>query len=375
MGSSPTNPQVTVLLPVRNGGAHLEAALASIFAQTFADFELLVLDDGSTDATPEILRAVRDPRLRVVTHPHNLGLVPTLNEGLALARGELVARQDHDDISHPERLQRQVDFFRTHPDHVLVGTEAIQTDARGRAAFRLLRPRTSESIRWYLCFDNAFIHSSVMFRRDIVRQEFGGYAPSLHSEDYALWSRIARSRQTANLAEPLLSYREHGSSVTGSMSPADMAAFDDATTAIRLENLQALTGQKENVANDDDARVLATYRRNFNVDGANRFLAVFDRLVSECAGDMDDAAEFRRVCAIQLAELAYRLLPIARWKAAGLFRRAHGLCPGLISMLPWLRIAALFLLGENARRIVQAVQSRCHSERSEERTQSKNPVG
>src|SRR5260370_39130690 len=122
MGLSATNPLVPVWLPVRNGGAHLEAALASVLAQTFADFELLVLDDGSTDATPEILRAMRDPRLRVVTHPQNLGLVPTLNRGLELARGELVARQDHDDVSHPARLQKQVDFFRAHPDHVLVGT-------------------------------------------------------------------------------------------------------------------------------------------------------------------------------------------------------------------------------------------------------------
>jgi glycosyltransferase involved in cell wall biosynthesis len=352
MDSSPTNPQVTVLLPVRNGGAHLEAALASIFAQTFADFELLVLDDGSTDATPEILRAIRDPRLRVVTHPLNIGLVPTLNEGLALARGELVARQDHDDLSQPERLQRQVDFFRAHPDHVLVGTEAVQTDAQGRKAFRLLRPETSESIRWYLCFDNAFIHSSVMFRRDIVWQEFGGYAPSLHSEDYALWSRLARSRPTANLAEPLVFYREHGSSVTGSMSLPDAAAFDEATAAIRLENLRALMGAQASAA---DARVLSTYRRNFSASQAKDFLGVFDRLVSDCAGELRDQAAFRRVRSIQLAELAYRLLPLARWLAVGLFRRAHALYPKIASVLPWTRIAALFLLGENARKIVQAV--------------------
>ena len=352
MAMAAVTPQVTVLLPVRNGSAHLPAALASIFAQTFTDFELLVLDDGSTDGTPEILRAVHDPRLRVVTNPQNLGLVPTLNRGLELARGELVARQDHDDISHPARLQKQVDFFRAHPDHVLVGTEAVQTDAQDRKAFRLLRPATTASIRWYLCFDNAFIHSSVMFRREIVHREFGGYAPSFHSEDYALWSRIARTRETANLPEPLLDYREHGSSVTGSMSPTDAAAFDGATTAIRYENLRALFGERARL---EDARFLSTYRRHFDVSAAENFLATFDRLAAEFEDTMQDAAEFHRVRAIQLAELAYRLLPIARWKALALFRRAHALHPQLASVLPWPRIAALFLLGENARKLVRAV--------------------
>ena len=346
------NPQVTVLLPVRNGSAHLPAALASIFAQTFTDFELLVIDDGSTDGTPDLLRAVRDPRLRVVTHPQNLGLVPTLNRGLELARGELVARQDHDDVSHPDRLQKQVDFFRAHSELVLVGTEAIQTDAQGRKAFRLLRPASAGSIRWYLCFDNAFIHSTVMFRRETVLRDFGGYAPSFHSEDYALWSRIARTRETANLPEPLLEYREHGSSVTGSMSPAQAAAFDDATMGIRWENLRALF---EEEACLDEARLLSTYRRHFDAAAAEDFLAVFDRLVVEHQGTVQDAAEFRRVRAMQLAELAYRLLPIARWKALGLFRRAHGLYPQIAGTLPWSRIAALFLLGENSRKIVRAI--------------------
>jgi glycosyltransferase involved in cell wall biosynthesis len=354
MAAPITNPKVTVLLPVRNGSAHLEEALTSIFAQKFADFELLVVDDGSTDATPEILRTIRDPRMRVVTHSQSLGLVAALNRGLGLARGEFIARHDHDDISDPRRLQKQIDFFRTHPDHVLLGTEAIQTDVQGREAFRLLRPQSAESIRWYLCFDNPFIHSSVMFRRDVVQRDFGGYTPSLHSEDYALWSRIARARPTANLAEPLLKYREHVSSVTGSLSQADAAAFDDATMAIRLENLRHLLGDR---AIPSDARLLSRYRRDFSPSAAREFLTVFNRLVSAYDGMAANESEFKRVRAIQLAELAYRLLPLARWKAADLFRRAHILYPELIELLPWSRIAALFLLGDNARRIFLAVTS------------------
>lgn len=347
-----TNPQVTVLMPVRNGAAHLQQAIDSILAQSFADFELLIIDDGSTDTTPEILRSVRDPRLRIVTHPQNLGLVPTLNEGLELARGELIARQDHDDLSLPDRLQKQVDFLREHPNHVLVGTEAFATGEDGKKTYRLLRPLRPESIRWYLCFDNAFIHSSVMFRRDVIQRDFGGYPRSFHSEDYALWSQVARVRPTANLPEPLLLYREHVASVTGSMSAPDETAFDEATGTVRLENLRALFGD---AASSEDARILSTYRRGFSEATALSFLEVFDRLSEAHASVVEDRAEFRRVRAIQLAELAYRLLPVARWNALGLYRRAFALHPGLAVLLPWPRIIALLFLGEGARALYLAI--------------------
>lgn len=342
----PSPPLVTVLMPVRNGAAHLQSAIDSILAQTFADFELLILDDGSTDATPAILGALSDPRVRVVTHPRNLGLVPTLNEGLELARGELIARQDHDDLSAPDRLQKQVAFLRDQPDCVLVGTEAFAMIGDEERAYRMLRPSQSDSIRWYLCFDNAFIHSAVMARRQALLQEFGGYPSSFHSEDYALWSRLARARETANLAEPLLGYREHAASVTGSMSAEASAAFDAATQEIRWQNLQALFGEQ---ASPDDARVLSTYRRDFSAASADEFLRVFDRLSSLHAARTPHPLEFRRVQAIQLAELAYRLLPLARWRSLVLYRRALALYAPLLKLLPWRRIIALWLLGDRAR--------------------------
>jgi glycosyltransferase involved in cell wall biosynthesis len=345
-------PQVTVLMPVRNGAAWLQAAVDSILAQTFGDFEFLVIDDGSTDATPEILRGSRDPRVRVVTHPENLGLVPTLNEGLRLARGRFIARQDHDDLSYPERLAKQVGYLRAHPDCLLVGSEAFASIGDEARAYRLLRPGNTESIRWYLCFDNAFIHSAVMFRRDVLRDEFGGYPQSFHSEDYALWSRVAAERDTANLTEPLLAYREHAASVTGSMSPEAAASFDAATQEIRWRNLQALFGEEVTV---EDARVLSTYRRDFSPASADEFLGVFDRLASIHAPRVRDAMEFQRIRAIQLVELAYRVLPLARWKALKLYLRAIALHSAIVTVLPWMRIGALLLLGERARAIYLAL--------------------
>jgi glycosyltransferase involved in cell wall biosynthesis len=347
-------------MPVRNGAALLQAAVDSILAQTFEDFELLIIDDGSTDETPKILEALCDPRVRIVTHPQNLGLVPTLNEGLQLARGELVARQDHDDLSYPERLAKQVAYLRAHPDCVLLGAEAFAAIGNESKAYRLLRPAGMEAIRWYQCFDNPFIHSAVMFRRNPVREEFGGYPRSFHSEDYALWSRIATLHETANLAEPLLAYREHAASVTGSMSPEAAASFDAATQHIRWQNLQALFGPE---ATMDDARVLSTYRRDFSPAKADEFLRVFDRLASIRAPRVRDAVEFQRVQAIQLAELAYRLLPLARWKAFRLYARAITLHSAIITVLPWLRIAALFFLGDSARSLYLALTSRKHRPR------------
>jgi hypothetical protein len=136
------------------------------------------------------------------------------------------------------------------------------------------------------------------------------------------------------------------------MSQADARAFDEATMAIRLENLQHLFGDQAHLA---DARLLSMYRRELSATGAGEFLEVFDRLVAACDCAMLDTAEFQRVRAIQLAELAYRLLPISRWKAADLFRRAIVLYPDIVGLLPWPRIAALLLLGENARRIFLAI--------------------
>lgn len=344
-------PQITVLLPVRNGAAHLQAALDSVLAQTYVDYELLVIDDGSTDETPRIIGALRDPRLRIVTHAQSRGLVPTLNEGLALARGEFVARQDHDDISHPSRLQELIGHLRANAECALVGSQAVQIGEDDRPALPLFRPLDAASIRWYSCFDNPFIHSTVMFRRAVVFEEFGGYPASLHSEDYALWSQLCRRHVAANLAANLLQYREHTGSVTGSLADEKAAAFDSATAAIRGANLRALFGDMEGV--DEIANLLSTYRRPLTPDSAAAFLRVFEQLRARFAATFPARTEFRHVCAIQLAELAYRVLPLDRPQAANLYRRAFTLQPSLAAELPWARLLALFLFGENARTLYQ----------------------
>ena len=161
----------------------------SILKQSFSDFELLIIDDGSTDQTADVVRQFSDRRIQFMAAGQRLGLPGALNLGLENASGDLVARHDHDDISHPLRLEQQVAYLEANPDIALVGSRAWLIDEEGKRIGRLDRCLDEVSIRWYQLLDNPFVHSSVMFRRSVVWDELGGYDVSLpSSEDYELWS-------------------------------------------------------------------------------------------------------------------------------------------------------------------------------------------
>ena len=175
--SSAGDPQISVLMPVYQAERYLEEAVESILAQSFDDFELLALDDGSTDESPRILAALaaRDDRIRVRVAPH-AGLVRRLNQGLAEARGTCIARMDADDISYPERFERQLAFLETHPECVAVGTAVDEIDPDGRPIRPLdIRPNHEEIESRLLQGDGgALIHASALYRTDAVRG-VGGY--------------------------------------------------------------------------------------------------------------------------------------------------------------------------------------------------------
>ena len=202
-------PRVTVLLPVRDGAEFLHDALDSIFAQTFEDFELVVVDDGSEDETPAILAAVADLRLRVIRQ-ERLGLVAALNRGLAEGRAPLVARMDADDVSLPERLARQAAYLDERPRAALVvpGVETI-----GRTATVML-PDDDAALRRRLLLRNPFTHGAVVVRAEAVRRAGGYRAGYGANEDYDLWRRIAREWQLGAIPEILYRYREHPGAVT-----------------------------------------------------------------------------------------------------------------------------------------------------------------
>jgi glycosyltransferase involved in cell wall biosynthesis len=205
-----TTPAVSVLMPVRNGERWLEQSLRSIAQQTVREFEFLVVDNGSTDRTPEILAraCAEDERFVALNEPHR-GIVPALNTGLAAARAPLIARLDADDMAMPNRLERQLDFMARHPEVGLLGSWADVIDTRGKV-YGHRRPVTGhEDLVRILKFSNPFIHPAVMFRAGLVRR-LGGYRAAFEvSEDYDLWLRMAEVTVLANLPEPLVFYRLH----------------------------------------------------------------------------------------------------------------------------------------------------------------------
>jgi glycosyltransferase involved in cell wall biosynthesis len=203
-------------MPVYNARRYLRAAVESILAQTFRDFELIVVDDGSKDDSLAILReyAAKDDRVRIISRP-NTGIVGALNDGLAAARGELVARMDSDDLALPERFEKQVAFLRAHPDHVLVGSQVLLIDPDGAP----LCPKrdteyTHDRIDWaHLHHRWPMVHPSVMVRRDAVNA-VGGYRDKYEwLEDLDLFLRLAEVGKLASLPDVLLHYRLHTGSV------------------------------------------------------------------------------------------------------------------------------------------------------------------
>lgn len=211
-------PKVSIILPVYNAAAYLEAAIMSAVNQSWRDFELIIIDDASIDASPVIAArwAARDDRITVLHNEHNLRLQRTLNRGLRHARGEYIARLDSDDIWYPEKLEKQLARLAERPGIVLLGASAAVGATPEKIGYISRNPSTDEAIRRKLLGRNCFIHSSVVFSRAAARR-CGGYEEGegyRHVEDYSLWLKLGREGELGNLDEPLLFYRLSGEQIS-----------------------------------------------------------------------------------------------------------------------------------------------------------------
>ncbi len=344
-------PAISVILPAYNAAKFIRPAIESVLKQSCGDFELLVIDDGSTDATRSIISEYSDSRLRLLVNERNLGLTATLNRGLGEARGEFIARQDADDVSQPERFARQLEFFHDCPEVVLLGTAARQVDAAGHSLGRLRMPRSPLAVRWAMLFDNPFLHTAVMFRRARVVEEFNGYDESFFiSQDYELWSRMARRHATANLPEALLTLRAHGNSLMRSRR----AELDAETRRIQLASLAAEF--PESRFSERELELLGQFRWKLKPSALAEFWVMFERMLADFSAAHPEAGadqSLRETVAAQVGRIAYNLLPEHRDAALRTLWRAVCASPRSAFSLPWARIAALVIAGKSARTIYE----------------------
>lgn len=231
-------PKVTVLMPVYNGEEYLREAIDSILSQTFADFEFLIINDGSTDGSVEIIESYQDPRIRLFHNESNLNLRTTLNKGLKLARGEYIARMDCDDVSLPQRLAKQVKFMDLHPDIgicgsgvKLIGNKLIKN--KNGSVWKY--PEDSSTIRCKMIFESPLAHPTLIMRNNLLVKFKLNYRTT-YAEDYDFLIRSSKHFSLANMAEILLFYRIHSDNISKLYKNEYLISSEK----IRMEQLKAL---------------------------------------------------------------------------------------------------------------------------------------
>ncbi len=208
------SPRVSIILPTYNRVDMLEKSIESVFEQSFGDWELIIIDDASTDETQSRMTALaqRENRVNYMRIPRitGKGISEYLNIGLRNAKGEYIARIDDDDVwCHKEKLKIQINFLDAHDEYVLVGGGVIMVDNNGRELFKYLKKETDEEIRNFALFSNPFSHATVMFRKDIALK-LGGYKNMKHVEDMDLWLRMGNSGKFYNFPEYFMTYMAAG---------------------------------------------------------------------------------------------------------------------------------------------------------------------
>ena len=208
------DPKVTVLMSVYNGEKYLREAIDSILNQTFKDFEFLIINDGSTDRTAEILESYNDPRIKIINNEKNMGLIRSLNKGIRMSRGGYIARMDADDVSMPERLKKEVDFMETHTDYAVVGTFVKILNKDSEVIHLIERPIGDAEVREFLKRDSCIPHGSAMIRKTCLL-DVGLYdKPMARCEDYDLWLRISKKYRLANIPEYLYMWRNRSDNIS-----------------------------------------------------------------------------------------------------------------------------------------------------------------
>lgn len=250
-------PRASIIMPVYNNAAFVQEAIHSMLVQTYKDFELIVIDDGSTDGSAELIDRFKDPRIRKIMHRQNRGVVSALNEGLSLATGEYIVRMDGDDVSTPNRLDIQISFMNQNPD-IGLSAGAFTSSVNGKPK---INPSSHEEIKTWLLFHCCIAHPTVIMRNSIVQRLGIRYDRNYpHAEDYELWNRLAFQTKLANLPVNMLYYRIHG----GQVSHVHRAIQDDSARRVRQRQFSRLGLH----LSDEENRIMLDFI-HFNINPAD----------------------------------------------------------------------------------------------------------
>jgi glycosyltransferase involved in cell wall biosynthesis len=268
-------PRVSVLLPVYNAEQFVEQAVNSILGQTFKNFELIVIDDGSTDRSAAILESLArvDSRIAFYRQP-NAGLIASLNRACSLGRGTYVARMDADDISLPTRFEKQVAYLDSHKDIGVAGTWIQDIDARGQPGPVWPLPSNPATIVWFLMFGNCMAHPSIMMRSEIMKS-LGYRTEAAHIEDYDLWVRAAAATRLANIPEVLLRHRVFNQSV----STRHLSSQQEAAAKLQYNLREEILGTNEPVQTlsaDLLLKLFFAHRKKYSLDPGDESEIVLD---------------------------------------------------------------------------------------------------
>lgn len=356
-------PAVSVVMAVRNGERFLNEAVDSILAQTFDDFEFIVVDDASQDSTLRLLQEYPDVRLRIVRNEVHMGLSASLNRGIRMARGRYIARMDADDVSYPERFARQVQLLDARPDLGLVGSWYSIIDQSGSETGRRWVPHDHHGIAWMLQFCSAFAHSAVMIRRRVL-DSVGLYDETLtYAMDYELWRRVAEKSRTANVMEFLLKWRISPESMTSRLGDRT-----ERFERVRDELAARLGWDSDPVTNERKTALLTGFVSGSPVDATVEEARWTARTLEELSDaycereslDQDDQRELRSSVKRQIARcmfwMGHRYPDLHGYRyAARLFLEGARLDPGVVLSSEGATLLAKLTLG--GRVTVAAVRS------------------
>ena len=244
-----SSPLVTVLMSVYNGEKYLPETIESILNQTFTNFEFLIIDDGSSDNSIKIIESYDDPKIRLICNDENIGQTKTLNKGIKLAKGNFIARSDQDDISSSNRLSIQYNYLNNNPNVALLGSSVYFINNNGSLLYKKQVPTGHNHIMESFCAGNPFMHSSVMFNRDVV-MKLDGYSPRyIYSQDADLWLRIARIREIENLKSFLVSIRVHRDQVINNFTFNKLRYKEASKIYYRISKLKYLSKESGIISN------------------------------------------------------------------------------------------------------------------------------